>query len=155
MEIKPQRRIIANNSWSRAALQKVYVVAAANRAEKRSISRRWKVRLKPWIGLLLLCAPLLSGAATFAQNNPLPTPIAEQEVAGPAQTAVRAAQNNSPVLSQNPYLGGVPAGKLSATPVPLSLEDAVARGLKQNLGSFVATDSVTDARGQKWQALHV
>jgi outer membrane protein TolC len=153
MEIKSDRRTIANNPSSQAALQKVYVVEAANRAEKRSISRRWKVRLKPWIRLLLLCAPLSNGATTFAQYNPLPSPIAEQEVAGPAQAAVRAGQNASVALSQNSYLGGVPAGELSATPVRLSLKDAVARGLKQNLGGFLATDSVTDARGQKWQAL--
>jgi outer membrane protein TolC len=153
MEIKSDRRTIASNTSSQTALQKVYVVGAANCAEKRSISRRWKARLKPWIRLLLVCAPLFSGAATSAQYNPLPTPIAEQEVAGPAQAAVHAAQNNSVALSQNPYLGGVPAGELSATPVALSLQDAVARGLKQNLGGLLASDSVTDARGQKWQAL--
>jgi outer membrane protein TolC len=66
---------------------------------------------------------------------------------------VRAGQNTSVALSQNPYLGGVPAGQLSATPIALSLENAVARGLRQNLGGFLASDSVSDARGQKWQAL--
>ena len=145
--------VFANNTPSQAALQKVYVVEAANSAVKRSIFRQWEVRFKPWIRLLLLCVPLFTGAATFAQYNPLPNPIAEQEVAGPAQAAVRAGQSNSEVLSQNPFLGGVPAGELSATPIRLALEDAVARGLKQNLGAFLATDSVTDARGQKWQAL--
>jgi outer membrane protein TolC len=153
MEIKPDRRTIANNTPSQAALQDVHVVQPTNCAEKRSIRRRWKARLTPWMRLLLLCVPLFCGAATFAQYNPLPGPIAEEEVAGPAQTAVQAGQNNSAALSQNPYLGGVPAGELSATPIPLSLQDAVARGLKQNLGAFLATDSVTDARGQKWQAL--
>jgi outer membrane protein TolC len=153
MEIKSERRTIANHTSSEAALQRVYVVQAANCAGKRSISRQWKVRLKPWVRLLLFCVPLFSGAATFAQYNPLPTPIAEQEVAGPAQAAVHAAQNNSVALSQNPYLGGVPAGQLSATPVALSLKDAVGRGLRQNLGGFLASDSVTDARGQKWQAV--
>jgi outer membrane protein TolC len=153
MESKSDRRTFPNNTSSQAALQKAYVVEAANYAEKRNISQRWKARPKPWIGLLLLCVPLCNGAATFAQYNPLPTPIAEQEVAGPAQAAVHAGQNNSVALSQNPYLGGVPAGELSATPVALSLQDAVARGLKQNLGGFLASDSVTDARGEKWQAL--
>jgi outer membrane protein TolC len=105
------------------------------------------------VRLLLLCVPLLCAAATFAQYNPLPTPIAEQEVAGPAQAAVHAGPNNPVALSQNPYLGGVPAGELSATPVALSLQDAVTRGLRQNLGGFLASDSVTDARGEKWQAL--
>jgi outer membrane protein TolC len=153
MEIKSDRRTVASSPSSQAALQRVFVVEAANGAEKRSISRRWKVGLEPWIRLLLLCVPLFSAAATFAQYNPLPTPIAEQEVAGPAQAAVRAGPNNSAALSTNPYLGGVPAGELSATLVALSLQDAVARGLKQNLGGFLAGDSVTDARGQKWEAL--
>jgi outer membrane protein TolC len=133
MEIESERHTIATNAPSQPALQ--------------------KMRLRPWVELLLLCAPLFSGEAVFAQYNPLPTPIAEEEVAGPAQAAVRAGLNNYVVLSQNSFLGGVPSGRLSATPVPLSLEDAVARGLKQNLGGFLATDSVTDARGQKWQAL--
>jgi outer membrane protein TolC len=152
MQIESDRHTIANNSASQAALQRIHVVEAAKCSEKRSISRGWKVWLIPWIRLLL-SVPLFSGIATFAQYNPLPSPIAEQEVAGPAQAAVRAGQNNPVVLSQNPYLGGVPAGQLSGTPILLSLEDAVARGLKQNLGGYLATDSVTDARGQKWEAL--
>ncbi|MGD0426038.1 MAG: TolC family protein [Candidatus Acidiferrales bacterium] len=153
MESKSDRRTIPNSMSSQAALQKIYVVDAVNRSNKRSISQRWKVRLKPSVRLLLLCVPLLCAAATFAQYNPLPTPIAEQEVAGPAQAAVHAGPNNPVALSQNPYLGGVPAGELSATPVALSLQDAVTRGLRQNLGGFLASDSVTDARGEKWQAL--
>ena len=72
---------------------------------------------------------------------------------GEFKAAVQAGQNNYQTLSQNPYLGGVPPGKLSATPVALSLEDAVAFGLRQNLGGALATDAVIDARGQRWQAL--
>jgi outer membrane protein TolC len=153
MESNSDRRTIASDTPSQAALQKVYLIEAAIFAEKSGISRRWKVQLKPWIRLPLLCVPLFCGVATFAQYNPLPSPIAEQEVAGPAQAAVHVGPNNSVTLSQNPYLGGVPAGELSAAPAALSLQDAVARGLKQNLGGFLATDSVTDARGEKWQAL--
>ncbi|MGA7854837.1 MAG: TolC family protein [Candidatus Acidiferrales bacterium] len=153
MEIKPDRRTISNTTPSQATVQTVSIAAAANQAEKRNISLRWKVRRKPWIRLLLLCVPFFAATAAFAQYNPLPSPIAEQEVAGPAQAAVRAAQNTTEALSQNPYLGGVPTGERSATPIPLSLENAVARGLRQNLGGFLASDSVSDARGQKWQAL--
>lgn len=39
------------------------------------------------------------------------------------------------------------------SPLALSLEDAVAFGLKQNLGRALATDAVTGARGEQWQAL--
>ena len=116
------------------------------------------MRCRPWNKLLLLSSVLLGGAGAFAQYNPPATPapynpIALAEVTGAPRAAVQAGQNNYQTLSQNPYLGGVPAGKLSATPVALSLEDAVAFGLKQNLGGVLATDVVTDARGQRWQAL--
>jgi outer membrane protein TolC len=116
------------------------------------------MRRRPWNQLLLLSCTLLGGAVAFAQYNapatPAPyNPIALAEVTGAPRAAVQAGQNNYQTLSQNPYFGGVPAGTLSATPVALSLEDAVARGLKQNLGGVLATDAVTDARGERWQAL--
>ena len=97
---------------------------------------------RPWNDLLPLSCIFLGGAAAFAQYNPPATPapynpIALADVTGAPRAAVQAAQNNYQTLSQNLYLGGVPAGKLSATPVSLSLEDAVARGLKQNLGGVL------------------
>jgi outer membrane protein TolC len=116
------------------------------------------MRYRPWHELLLLSSALLGGVGASAQYNtpatPAPyNPIALADVTGTPRTAVQAGQKNTYSLSQNPYLGGVPAGKLSATPVPLSLDDAVAFGLKQNLAGILATDAVTDARGQRWQAL--
>ena len=109
---------------------------------------------RPWSKLLLISPVLLGGVAALAQYSPPATPapynpIALAEVTGAPRAAVQGGQT----LSQNPYLGGVPAGKLSATPVALSLEDAVALGLKHNLGGVLATDVVADARGQRWQAL--
>src|SRR5580698_10566307 len=108
--------------------------------------------------LLLLTCTLLGGGVVLAQYNPPATPapynpIALAEVTGAPRTAVQAGQNNYQTLSQNPYLGGIPAGTVSAASVGLSLDNAVALGLKQNLGGVLATDAVTDARGQRWQAL--
>jgi outer membrane protein TolC len=116
------------------------------------------MRRRPWSELLLLTSTLLGGTAAVSQYNPPATPapynpIALAEVTGAARAAVQAGQNNYQTLSQNPYLGGVPGGRLSATPMALSLENAVALGLKQNLGGALATDVVIDARGQRWQAL--
>jgi outer membrane protein TolC len=54
---------------------------------------------------------------------------------------------------QNPYLGGVSTGKASPTPLSLSLEDAVARGLRQNLGGLLSSDAVSGAQGERWRAL--
>jgi outer membrane protein TolC len=116
------------------------------------------MRYRPWNELLLLSSVLFGGVEAFAQYNPPATPapynpIALAEVTGAPRTAVQAGQSNYQSLSQNPYLGGVPAGKLSATAVALSLDDAVAFGLKQNLAGVLASDAVTDAQGQRWQAL--
>jgi outer membrane protein TolC len=107
---------------------------------------------------MVLGAPLYGGLIASAQYStpatPAPyNPIALAEVTGTPRTAVQSGQSNYQTLSQNPYLGGVPAGKLGATPLELSLEDAVALGLKQNLGGVLASDVVADARGERWQAL--
>ena len=67
---------------------------------------------------------------------------------------VAAQTGNAPDFEpQNPYLGAVPAGKPSATTLPLSLDEAVVRGLRQNLGGLLSTDAVSDARGEHWRAL--
>ncbi len=105
-----------------------------------------------------LCVSMYGGLTAFAQYSapatPAPyNPIALAEVTGTARTAVQAGQKSYQSLSQNPYLGGVPSGRLSAAPVALSLESAVILGLKQNLGGVLASDAVVDARGEKWQAL--
>jgi outer membrane protein TolC len=47
----------------------------------------------------------------------------------------------------------VPTGTASPTALPLSLEDAVARGLRQNLGGLLSTDAVSGARGERWREL--
>ena len=116
------------------------------------------MRLRIWAKSILLGAPLLGGLTALAQygapGTPAPyNPVALADVTGAPREAVQARQNGYQALSQNPYLGGVPGGKLSATPVALSLEGAVALGLKQNLGGELASDAVSDAKGQRWQAL--
>ena len=116
------------------------------------------MRYRTWAGAILLGAPLYGGLAAPAQYSapatPAPyNPIALAEVTGAPRTAVQAGQSNYQTLSQNPYLGGIPSGKPGAAPLALSLEDAVTLGLKQNLGGNLATDVVSDARGQRWQAL--
>ena len=116
------------------------------------------MRLRTWAIAMLLGGLLYGGLIASAQYSapatPAPyNPIALAEVTGAARSAVQGGQSTYQTQSQNPYLGGVPSGKLSATPVEISLEDAVTLGLKQNLGEVLATDAVIDARGEKWQAL--
>jgi outer membrane protein TolC len=59
-----------------------------------------------------------------------------------------AAQTPSPALR-----GGVPTGEASTEEIPLTLDDAIARGLQHNLGLLLAHDSVESARGDRREAL--
>jgi outer membrane protein TolC len=54
---------------------------------------------------------------------------------------------------QSQFLGSVPAGTLSPTPLPLTLRDAIDRALKANLGLLVSESANETARGQRLHAL--
>jgi outer membrane protein TolC len=53
---------------------------------------------------------------------------------------------------QNPFLGGVPAGAVLDKVVPLSLHDAISRGLEHNLGMIMSRERAQSAEGTKWMA---
>jgi len=52
----------------------------------------------------------------------------------------------------SPFSSSVPA-KLVPGVLPLSLQDAIDRGLKQNLGLLLSNTDVRSARGQRWEQL--
>lgn len=71
---------------------------------------------------------------------------------------------NAPAVSANasfaaegslqfPFTGSAPMGIASKTELQLSLQDAVERGLKSNLGILLSTDAESDARAERWRAL--
>jgi outer membrane protein TolC len=82
MEIKSDRPWMVNNTWSQAALQKVYLVEAASCVEERRISRRWNVGLKPWI------RPELMRKSSLAERYPSIEQVADYGITGvnPAST---------------------------------------------------------------------
>lgn len=57
-----------------------------------------------------------------------------------------------PTTSQGSYSGSVPS-KLEPGVIQLSLKDAIARGLKQNLGVLLSSQDVRTAQGARWQQL--
>src|SRR5208282_3189538 len=64
-------------------------------------------------------------------------------------------QSNNPgaALSQSPFAGSVPEGKAMAGVLPLSFKDAIDRGLRNNLGILLQSDSTLTARGERWKEL--
>ena len=54
-----------------------------------------------------------------------------------------------PVLAQNPFEGAVPQAKTTDTVMELSLEHAIASGLKANLGAVLADENLKSAEGNR------
>jgi outer membrane protein TolC len=80
--------------------------------------------------------------------------------AGSAYTGgVSAGQSTAPGASatapsgQSPYFGSVPEGKATPEVLQLSFKDALDRGLRNNLGLLLQSDSRLAARGEKWKEL--
>src|SRR5579864_4061719 len=55
--------------------------------------------------------------------------------------------------SQSQFQGSVPAGTASPTPIPLTLRDAIDRGLRTNLGLLVSGSASEIARGERLRSL--
>jgi len=79
---------------------------------------------------LLLAVPeaMLSQAGADLQGYSISTPRPINPAASTTNPSALATQG------QNPYLGSTPSGKATDEVVPLSLHEAVERGLRYNLG---------------------
>ena len=90
--------------------------------------------------VLLLAGVLICGAAiSFAQNEITPS----------SSTPGQAIPGTGGVSS---FAGSVPAKPVPGV-LPLSFEDAIDRGLKQNLGLLLSRADTHAARGQRWEQL--
>ncbi len=88
----------------------------------------------------LLAGVLFYGAATS---------LAQTETTPGSSTPGQAIPGT---LGVSPFAGSVPA-KLVPGVMPLSLRDAIDRGLKQNLGLLLSNADIRSARGQRWEQL--
>jgi outer membrane protein TolC len=89
--------------------------------------------------LLLLVGVLLCGTARAIAQTEAPSGPST-----PGQTI--------PGTPGSTYAGSVP-GKAVPGVLPLSLQEAIDRGLKQNLGLLLSTSDIRAARGQRWEQL--
>jgi outer membrane protein TolC len=64
-----------------------------------------------------------------------------------------AAQAPAPPQSASPFQGSVSQGEASAQPVSLTLDDAIQRGLKTNLGVILSSAQTAAARGERLSQL--
>ncbi len=55
--------------------------------------------------------------------------------------------------SQSPYTGSEPEGKATPEVLQLGFQEAIERGLRNNLGLLLSSDQTITARGEKWKEL--
>jgi outer membrane protein TolC len=92
----------------------------------------------------LLAGVLCSYSPIALAQTPAPTSTT------PGSSTPGATSTGSPLGSS--FSGSVPA-KLVPGVIPLSLQEAIDRGLKQNLGLLLSNTDIRSARGQRWEQL--
>jgi outer membrane protein TolC len=96
---------------------------------------------------LLLCRPALG-------QTQAPTPqSSSSSYSGGQSSNTSQSSNPGAALSQSPFSGSVPEGKATGDVLPLSFKDAIDRGLRNNLGFLLQSDTSLTAQGEKWKEL--
>jgi outer membrane protein TolC len=71
----------------------------------------------------------------------------------PTRLAAQAIPGQSTVPTASSFQGSVATGEVSAQPIELSLDDAMQRGLRNNLGAILSGTQTAAARGQRLSQL--
>ena len=95
---------------------------------------------------------LLSAAFLLAMAGPAAHAFQIGQSSGSAQTA-SPLQVVQPQINSTTYQGSETTEKATGGILPLSLDDAIARGLKHNLGLILTSQSGLSARGQQLEEL--
>jgi outer membrane protein TolC len=99
--------------------------------------------------------PLLAALPAAAQSPSVPAGFPPGATAGAIATPRPAPPTQGAILSRSPspFLGSVPQGTATAEEIPLSLGDAIERGLQANLGAIGADIDARVAEAQRQRAL--
>jgi outer membrane protein TolC len=85
-----------------------------------------------------------SGTSTAADSSP---------IANAQQSLYNASGQNGAQVTQDSYHGSIVTGKATGTVIDLPLDDAIQRGLRQNLGLILQTSAVKNSNGQRLEEL--
>ena len=107
------------------------------------------LKISGCVRCVLVAATSFCGATSFAQTGSALPGIQSRAT----QYVITVGQASGSVQPQNPFSGSIPAGKASSEVLSLSLNDAIERGLKQNLGLLLTGEGIRSARGQRWKDL--
>ena len=80
-------------------------------------------------------------------------PADSSVVAGAQQNLYGASGQNGAAVTQDSFKGSIVDGKSTGTVIDLSLDDAIQRGLRQNLGIILQTSAMQNSNGQRLEQL--
>ena len=103
--------------------------------------------------IAFLCSAAIATRAQMAAGSTVVLPGGAGGSSGSQSTGGNPSGGSSaPGQAQSSYSGSVPSTAVPGV-LSLSLEDALDRGLKQNLGALLSSAAIDTARGQKWEQL--
>jgi hypothetical protein len=111
--------------------------------------RRTRVGLLEASLIMLLWMPTVASGQTSAAD-PRSFSVATPRPINPAESTTN--PSASATQSQNPYLGSVPS-KATGTTIELSLQGAIERGLRYNLGLVESNQAGADVHADRMRAL--
>ena len=100
----------------------------------------------------VIVAALLSFAALRAPAQLPLGPVTQQPASSSSSSSSAPSNAPAPPQSQSPFQGSVP-GKLEPGVIPISLQNAIDRGLKTNLGLLLSEQDIGSAHGERWKKL--
>ena len=109
------------------------------------------------LGLCVLSLPNYA-QGPGAQTTQIPAsgpkaPTDSSPIAGAQQNLYGASGQNGAQVTQDSFKGSIVEGKATGTVVDLSLDDAIQRGLRQNLGIILQSSAQRNANGQRLEQL--
>ena len=102
---------------------------------------------------LLLVGAVCGAQAPAAQAPGATTPAQAQQIEGGLQQLSGSGGQNLAAPTQDSFKGSVVTGKATDGVLDLTLNDAIARGLRQNLGIILQTSAQQNAKGQQFEQL--
>jgi outer membrane protein TolC len=115
-------------------------------------------RIQSWLGAAALGGSMV---ATAIAQGPGGAPTSAAQTATSSAGALTSGQanlytaagSNGATATQDSYKGSLVAGKNTGAVMDLSLDDAIARGLRQNLGVILQGSAVQSANGERLEQL--
>ena len=131
-------------------------------SESKAVDRARSMSVALGLCLLVPGLPALAQSQSQVQpsgNQPRPTatgpssPTDSSAIAGAQQNLYTASGQNGAQSSQDSFKGSVVEGTSTGTVMDLSLDDAIQRGLRANLGLILQDSAQSSANGQRLEQL--